>query len=279
MRIGLTACSDGQKEAWRPQNEQLSAVLAKMGIEAVFSSCIYEKDGSRSGSGAERAKALTDFFADPSIDLICDISGGDIANEVLCHLDFETIARNPKPFFGYSDLTTLVNGIYRKTGSKTVLYQIKNLVYVDSEQQQSVFSETILGGKDTLYQFPYTFLQGDQMEGIIVGGNIRCLLKLAGTEFFPDMKGKLLLLEALGGGEQQLITYFSQLKLMGVFEQVSGIILGSFTKYEAASPEKNVFSLLSSFISPNLPVIKTSRIGHGADSRAVVIGEHRSFFR
>ncbi len=28
------------------------------------------------------------------------------------------------------------------------------------------------------------------MEGIVVGGNIRCLLKLAGTPYWPDMRGE-----------------------------------------------------------------------------------------
>ena len=40
------------------------------------------------------------------------------------------------------------------------------------------------------------FLQGSKMQGIVVGGNIRCLLKLAGTEYWPDMNGKILLLES-----------------------------------------------------------------------------------
>ena len=35
------------------------------------------------------------------------------------------------------------------------------------------------------------------MEGIVVGGNIRCLLKLAGTPYWPDMREKILLLGVL----------------------------------------------------------------------------------
>lgn len=28
------------------------------------------------------------------------------------------------------------------------------------------------------------------MEGVMIGGNIRCFLKLAGTDFQPDFRGK-----------------------------------------------------------------------------------------
>ena len=82
------------------------------------------------------------------------------------------------------------------------------------------------------------------MEGIVVGGNLRCLLKLAGTEYFPDMKGKILLLEAYGGETGPIATSFNQLELMGVFEQVNGILLGTFTRYEAAELEMSVCDLL-----------------------------------
>ena len=47
---------------------------------------------------------------------IYDISGGDIANEILPYLDFEVIKNSGKRFWGYSDLTTVINAIYEKTG-------------------------------------------------------------------------------------------------------------------------------------------------------------------
>ena len=39
-----------------------------------------------------------------------------MANEVLTDLDFEMISASDKIFFGYSDLTTVINAIYTKTG-------------------------------------------------------------------------------------------------------------------------------------------------------------------
>lgn len=77
----------------------------------------------------ERANALLSFYSDKSIKAIFDISGGDIANELLDFLDYDLIKNNPKPFWGYSDLTTILNAIYRKTGVPSYLYQIKNLIW------------------------------------------------------------------------------------------------------------------------------------------------------
>ena len=89
-----------------------------------------------SGTDEERAADLMRFYKDDSIDAIYDISGGDLANGVLRYLDFDTIADSDKTFWGYSDLTTVINAIYAKTGKSSVLYQIKNLIGSEAILQQ-----------------------------------------------------------------------------------------------------------------------------------------------
>lgn len=82
-----------------------------------------------------------DFYRDDEIKGIFDISGGDIANGILPYLDYDVIADSSKLFWGYSDLTTVLNAIYTKTGKISVLYQIRNLLYQHSERQLEDFYE------------------------------------------------------------------------------------------------------------------------------------------
>lgn len=229
-------------------------------------------------------------------------------NGVLPRLDYEVIAKSGKAFWGYSDLTTVVNAITAKTGKPSVLYQIRNLIYQDGEEQKCRFRDCLLGQnqengssqiqcmpesmeteerghiqeiswKDSLFDVPYKFLQGNEMSGILVGGNIRCFLKLAGTEYFPDLPGNILLLEAYGGDEPQFLTYFSQLEQLGAFRKVSGILLGTFTKLEREKGPERVWQLLKDFVPAELPVAKTDFIGHGTDSRAAVIGRNYELYQ
>ena len=100
-----------------------------------------------------------------------------MANEILSYLDFQTIAYEKKHFWGYSDLTTIINAIYARTGKSSVLYQIRNLTYDHSQSQITDFLSTTLAGATSLYDFPYEFVRGTHMEGIVVGGNIRCLFE------------------------------------------------------------------------------------------------------
>ena len=120
-------------------------------------------------------------------------------------------------------------------------------------------------------------LLGKTVEGIVVGGNIRCFLKLAGTEYFPDVTDKILLLEARSGNPAQIVTYFAQLEQLGVFKKVKGILLGTFTQMEREQPVSAVYSLLKRYINEELPVVKTEYIGHGEDSKAIQIGKKYKF--
>ncbi|MDE7313868.1 MAG: GNAT family N-acetyltransferase [Eubacterium sp.] len=272
MKVGLVCCSNGQQPEQRETINQLITVLSDMGITCVKAQHLYAKDGVFSGTAKERADDVMAFFSDSQIDAVYDISGGDIANEVLCHLDYERIAKTEKMFWGYSDLTTVINAIYAKTGKASVLYQVKHLAGDSARQRRERFWRSVIGGGEELFRFSYTFLQGSTMEGVVVGGNIRCLLKLAGTPYLPSLRGKILLLESLHSSEAQLTAYFSQLEQMGAFDEAAGVLLGTFTSLEKTESGLSPFALLSRHIRADLPVARTPEVGHGADAKAVVIG-------
>ena len=284
MKAGIVCCSNGQSLDQKEKLDKLMDVLEKMGIEIVPGNHIFAQKGSLdSGTGKERAYDLMTFYKDCSVTDIFDISGGDIANEILPYLDFEAIRKSSAIFWGYSDLTTVINAIYTKTGKTSFLYQIKNLVWeygdIQRKRLQNYLTPEIEEAEEGLLDYRYEFLQGKELHGTTVGGNIRCLLKLAGTSYWPDMKDHVLVLEALGGGEAQVRTYFSQLEQMRVFSIVSGILLGTFTKLEETEGEYAAFRLLKSHIRDDLPVARTSDIGHGQNAKAIVIGECVHLYR
>ena len=269
--VGITACSNPLKASCREENQALKEFLEQTGKKVRVSPCIYERPDQPFYSGKQRAEALTELFSDPEVRDIYDISGGDMGNEILDDLDFQKIRRSSAIFWGYSDLTTVLNAIYAKTGKWGVLYSARNLVHEDSREEQQ---RRYLEG-DALFGPSFHMVQGDSMEGTVVGGNIRCFLKLAGTDYFPDLRGKLLLLEARSGQVPQMITYLSQLKSMGAFQKVKGILLGTFSEMEKMNCRPDILTLVKSFAGEKIPIAKTEDIGHGHDSRAIRIGAEK----
>lgn len=272
-KVGIICCSNGQKRANEEDIKILESTLLDIGIQPVFSDYIYEREGVSCGSAKERAQALMDFYLDDEIIEIFDISGGDLANGILQYLDYEVIAKSSKKFWGYSDLTTVTNAIYAKTGKSSVLYQVRNLIYSHKEQQLADFSNVIVENGTDLYKIDYRFVQGEEMQGVVVGGNIRCFLKLAGTEYMPDMTDKILLLESYSGTVAKMETYLCQLQQLGAFNKVSGILLGTFTEMEEKNCIPRMEELVQQIAGKRIPIAVTKDIGHGTDAKAIVIGK------
>lgn len=276
-KVAIVGCSNGQPQNNYEKLNRLYDTLSELGLTPMFGDCIYEKESVFSGTGEERANVLMDFYRDREIQAIFDISGGDIANEVLPYLNYNEIAKSDAVFWGYSDLTTVINAIYAKTGKKSVIYQVRNLISKDAPEQIANFSASLFWGTPDLFSFHYEMIQKESMQGILAGGNIRCLLKLAGTEYWPDMKGKILLLESLGGLVPQMTAYLNQLKQIGVFEQINGILLGTFTKMEEEEAIPTMIELVKRYAGTELPIAKTAEIGHGTNAKGIVIGQQMEF--
>ena len=272
-KIGIVCCSNGQKRTYIEKIKCLENTLIDIGLQPVFSDCVYEKESIFSGTAEERANALMNFYKDDRIKGIFDISGGDVANSILPYLDYDIIANSSKMFWGYSDLTTVINAIYKKTGKASVLYQVRNLIYDYKEQQIANFKNTIIHNGNDLFNVNYKFVQQSKMHGIVVGGNIRCFLKLAGTEYMPELTDKILLLESFSGTVAKMETYLCQLQQMGAYDKIAGILLGTFTEMESEKCIPTIETLVKKIVGKDLPIAVTRDIGHGTDSKGILIGQ------
>ncbi|NGT66445.1 LD-carboxypeptidase [Clostridium perfringens] len=278
-KIGIISCSNGLSIKNKNIIDELKLNLKSLDIDMVEGDTLYAKEYNLfSGTGEEKARALEKLFLDKDIKMIFDISGGDLANEVLDFLDFNLIKENPKPFFGYSDLTVLLNAIYSQCHITTYNYQLRNLIGKFKEEQMQNFKASFIEGKEDIFNLDYEWINGSHLEGIVVGGNIRCLLKLAGTKYMPDFKDKILFLESFSGNSAKMVTYITQYKNLGVFNEIKGIILGEFTEMERENLKPDIVEILKRVIGEiNIPILKTRDLGHGADAKCIPIGKYLIF--
>lgn len=272
-KIGIVACSNSKTEKDRGKLEALTTFLkASYQIEAVLAPTIFVKSGNV--PAIERAKALMTFYEDPEIKAIFDISGGDLANQILPLLNYEKIAQRAIPFIGYSDLTVILNAITKKAQVSGVLFQILQIMEDPTKAALRSF-ETLFFDQENIILHGY-WRSREQLKGevTLVGGNIRCFLKLAGTPFFPEIEGKVLLLESASGGIERVNAYFSQLEQMQVFDQIAGLIVGDFSELREQNETVKLAGLLKEIASAyHLPVFHTPDIGHQPASTAVPLGK------
>ena len=80
-------------------------------------------------------------------------------------------------------------------------------------------------------------------------------------------------IEGLGTSIEGLITHLSQLKQLGVFDKISGLLIGTFTKIEKEFSVEEIFEIIQEYIPSSLPVAKTQEVGHAKDSKALKLRE------
>ncbi|MGC4942528.1 S66 family peptidase [Kribbella sp. DT2] len=107
-KVAVVSPSGGLPELFPAPYELGLQRLRALGLEPVE----YPTTRRLSTSPVERAADLHAAWADPSIRAVFASIGGDDQITVLKHLDPEIFRADPKPFFGYSDNTNLLNFLY-----------------------------------------------------------------------------------------------------------------------------------------------------------------------
>ena len=276
MKAALVGCSNPLKDVYRPVVDQLVKILEDRGLEVEVSE--YLTDDTLIGRGEKRARELESFFLDPEMGHIFDISGGDLANTVLGHLDLDTIKDSQAVFYGYSDLTTILTAL-AKSGNQAVNFQLRNCL-VNKDLLKSGYFDRLLAGKDQtkeLDELEVTFVRGSEMAGPVYGGNLRCLLKLAGTPYWPDFTDSILLLEAYRGKPELVASLLEQCRETGIFNQISGVLLGTFSELDKLKESRLPEEILLDLLPANLAIAKTEFIGHRPDAKAIRLGQECAF--
>ena len=158
-----------------------------------------------------------------------------------------------------------------QTNGVNYLYQILNII--ENEEIRTNFENTFMKNEQILFDVKWRFFQGSSVEGEVIGGNIRCFLKLVGTKYFPEVDNKVLFIEGLGTSIEGLVTHLAQLKQIGVFDRISGLLIGTFTKIEKEISVEELFELVQEYIPSSLAVAKTQEVGHAKNFKALKIGE------
>ena len=140
------------------------------------------------------------------------------------------------------------------------------------EERRQYFDRAVLGHAVAAEDLEVKFLRGTSMRGRVQGGNVRCMLKLAGTQYWPDLRGAILLLESHGGGVSQMMTMVEQYLELGVADEISGVLLGTFSKMEEKGLRPGMPEIVLRMFPEEIPVAQTRFVGHGKDARAIAIG-------
>lgn len=213
-----------------------AVVLESWGLHVVTGEHALQEVGRFSGTVEQRLKDLQHAFDDPEVKLIFCSRGGYGVVHLLNRLDFRGIKSNPKWVVGYSDITALHAALQAHDIASVHGPMAKHFSEEGGDDPSVRYTKSILMGEPLLYEIPLDDSKGLNRNGVasgtIFGGNLAVLCSLLGTPYFQIPHKGILFIEDIGETPYRVDRMIWQLKHAGVFDQISGLIVGQFTDYE-----------------------------------------------
>lgn len=231
---------------------------------------IFARHRYLAGSDARRLAELTAALADPQVKAVFCARGGYGALRLLEGLEGARPGR--KPLIGFSDITALHAWLQRDGMISIHGPVLTQLGKLDARTHERLFALLESDVPAAPLQGSQTYVPG-VAQGPLLGGTLAVLSRLLGTPFLPRLEGAILLLEDVGERPYRLDRMWTHLSLAGVFRQVRGIALGSFTgceEREAAYSSGDVLRELAR--ATGLPCAAGFPLGHGERNEPVPLG-------
>lgn len=259
------------------------------GLRVKMGPNVRKRAGYLGGSIAERANDVNAMFADREVKAIFAIRGGYGSAQILPALDYGLIARNPKIFQGYSDITAMHLAIHRKTGLVTFHGPVMLsgfTPYTIEHFRRALFETKPIGvvtnpPEANALRPNHTLrtVRGGRARGPLIAGNLTLISTTMGTPYEIETRGKILCIEDVGEEPYSLDRMLTQLRLSGKLDAAAGIAFGECARCaprEFRPGFDSNFSLgeiVDDILGAlKIPVLAGLTFGHTADQLTLPLG-------
>lgn len=267
--------------------------LEEMGFKTFHTSRILGNYGYFSNTDEERVMDVNQMFANPEVDGILCARGGYGCTRILDRLDYNIIRNNPKVLIGFSDITALIQAIYKQTG--LVCFHGPVGSTLDDSYSQKYFKKILMKGKDsqTIKNVKLTdpeFLGNPEYErylitpgscqGELAGGSLTLVNALIGTPHEIDFTDKLVFLEDVEEAPYRIDRMLTQLIEGPTFSKAKGIMFGVCKGCDREKEDTNftLKEVILDRIAPlGIPAVYGMSFGHVPNNFTLPVGIQAAF--
>ena len=283
--IGVAAASSPFEE--RSEIDRSVRWYEERGYRVKLADGVYARDDFVAGAAQARAQDVNGLFADPEVDVIQLLRGGYGASQVVPHLDFETIAANPKALVGYSDVTALHVAIRQRTG--LVTFYGPGFTGMGSPKRGDWSKERFLraltdpgplGEVPARPDDPYIGALGSgRATAPLVGGCLWLLRETLATPWELEATGAILFFEDVHCPPWYVDGILTQLANAGKLDGLVGIAIGEMYECEESrQPEpwlrsRSMEDVFEHHLEPlGIPIVHNLPLGHGKHLCTIPLG-------
>ena len=190
--------------------------------------------GRFSGTDEQRLSDLQWAMDDPSIRAILCGRGGYGTVRIVDKLDFSKFAESPKWMIGFSDITILHWAFCAHGFQSLHAVMAKAMCHYETNMGSvEAMREILMGDMSEIYNMPsHKLNRNGQASGTLFGGNLSVLYGLRGTSIDVAQNGGILFIEDLAERPYHIDRMMQNLRLSGVLDNISGLIVGRFSDIE-----------------------------------------------
>jgi muramoyltetrapeptide carboxypeptidase len=235
--------------------------------------------GRYAGTNEERIQDLQEAISDEGLQAVLCSRGGYGLVQIIDEIDFTSLLKHPKLFIGFSDITVLHAALSKLNIPSVHAVMAKQLTEFDAEDDSLLQLKAILKGQFPQYQIETDALNiYGQAGGKLVGGNLAVLMGLMNTPFEPDFQDSILFIEEIAEEAYRIDRMMQQLRLSGVLNKISGLVLGHFTDCPEdeemhLSIKENIIAIASEY---QIPVCANFPAGHDHPNLPLIMNKEVS---
>lgn len=275
--IGVVGVANSLTMGYGPEDfYKAEKFLQDKGFKIKRGKYVLENYYGSAGTREQKAEDMMNMFKDKEVKAIVCLNGGETCNTFIDLLDYEVIKQNPKIITGYSDITVLLQTIHKKTG--LVTFHGENFIHFgedDAEEKYKEFESAFVNKKiGKFITGNKKIIREGNIEGKIIGTNLGSMMYLVGTEYFPDLQDKILLIESYRTSPNECQRRFAHLKQYGVFDKIKGIIIGyNYDLQKNGDIYPQMEDILLEYTKEyNFPIVKCNDFGHKMVNSVIPIG-------
>ncbi len=254
----------------------------RMGFKVKLGESAQQKYGYLSGTDEVRARDINNMFADDEVDAIICIRGGYGAMRILDKLDYEMIAKHPKIFAGFSDITALHIALLNRCDLAT--FHAPMAVGwadgpMDDFSRESMYKALMhaepMGELVNPPEYEKKTVNPGIAEGTLVGGNLMLITSSLGTPWEINTRGRILFIEEVSERTYCVDRMLTQLRLAGKFDDCAGVVFGDFADCNIEYPEFGLTleEIIRDVVAPcGKPVFTGLRCGHCTPKLTLPLG-------
>ena len=262
-----------------PNAEQLelqTGIFMSWGLTVEHGNHAFDRCGFLAGSDVDRASDINDALRDSRVRAIVATRGGKGSYRLVDHLDYRALQHDPKFLVGFSDITALHFAMW----NKCKVVGLHGGLFAETDD---VLEETVETLRSALMdaepmdvvarsdESTSVLTTAGKVTGRLLGGNLD-LIGTSASWLLPDLRGAILLIEAVDMGLGLTDRLLLMLRKGGYLDGIAGLAIGQFSKFELDA-EVSVIDLLREHLGDlDVPILGGLPIGHGYNPVTVPLG-------